>query len=250
MGGSFLCKVARRSRIVLRLAVSTARSFGKPKIFCIGCNKTGTTSLQRALTELGVIVGEQWIAERLIHDWGRRDFRRLFRYCHTAQAFRDVPFSWPFTFQALDQRFPRSKFIITVRDTPEQWYDSLMSFYAALFGDRSLTHVEHLKSACYNRWGDVYEANRLLNDTPDDDPFNKDALLARYSHHNHTVREYFRHRPEDLLVLNVAETGAYDKLCDFLGKPRMGRCFPWENKTSDHLEATLNPHPADFVKED
>lgn len=32
MGGSFVCKVARRSRIILRLAVSTALSFGKPKI--------------------------------------------------------------------------------------------------------------------------------------------------------------------------------------------------------------------------
>ncbi|MCU0856929.1 MAG: hypothetical protein MUC65_00805 [Pontiellaceae bacterium] len=249
MGGSILRKAAGRSRIVLRLAVSTARSFGKPKIFCIGCNKTGTTSLQRALTELGVAVGEQWIAERLMHDWGRRDFRRLFRYCYTAQAFQDVPFSWPFTFQALDQRFPRSKFILTVRNTPEQWYDSMMSFYAAQFGDHSLTHVEHLKAACYNRRGDVYEANRLLYDTPADDPHNKGALLARYNHHNDAVREYFRHRPEDLLVLNVAETDAYDKLCDFLGKPRTGRSFPWANKTSDHAAAPARPRPADSVTE-
>ncbi len=245
MGGSLLWKVTRRARIFWGLSVSTVRTFGKPKIFCIGCNKTGTTSLQKALIDLGVIVGEQWIAERLIHDWGRRDFRRLFRYCHTAQAFQDVPFSWPFTFQALDQRFPHSKFILTVRDTPEQWYGSMMSFYAALFGDHSLTHVEHLKAACYIHPGDVYDVNRLLYNTPDDDPFNQKALLARYNHHNDVVREYFRHRPKDLLVLNVAEAGAHDKLCVFLGKPRMGRSFPWVNKTRDHADARSRTRPAD-----
>ena len=76
---------------------------GEIQIFCIGRNKTGTTSLAEALTELGIIVGEQNLAEHLIHDWARRDFRRLFLYCRTAQAFQDIPFSLPFTFQALDQ---------------------------------------------------------------------------------------------------------------------------------------------------
>ena len=230
--------------MLLRLAASAARSFSKPKVFCVGCNKTGTTSLKRALSELGLVVGEQWLAERLIHDWGRRDFRRLFRYCRTAQAFQDVPFSWPFTYQALDQRFPGSKFILTVRDTPEQWYASLTRFHAALFGERCLSHVAHLKAAHYVRPGDVYEANRLLYDTPVDDPYNREALLARYNHHNGAVREYFRHRPGDLLVLNVAEPGAYDKLCDFLGRPRTGRDFPWENKTGAPANASRGPLPA------
>lgn len=110
----------------LQLGRDAIRVLGKPKIFCIGVNKTGTTSLARALTELGIIVGKQKLAERLIHDWARRDFRRLFLYCHTAQAFQDVPFSLPFTFQALDQHFPGSKFILTVRDTPKQWFQSAL----------------------------------------------------------------------------------------------------------------------------
>jgi hypothetical protein len=58
-------------------------------------------------------------------------------------------------------------------------------------------------------------------------------LIASYNAHNHAAMEYFRHRPEDLLALNVAEPGAYDKLCDFLGKPHIGKEFPWENKTVD-----------------
>jgi hypothetical protein len=45
------------------------------------------------------------------------------------------------------------------------------------------------------------------------------------------VKDYFRNRMPDLLVLDVAEKGAYRKLCDFLGKPCESDSFPWENKT-------------------
>jgi hypothetical protein len=226
-------KPVRRARLLMRLAVSTLRSVGKQKVFCIGRNKTGTTSMARAFTKLGLIVGEQWLAERLLHDWARRDFRRLFLYCHTAQAFQDVPFSWPFTFQALDQKFPGSKFILTVRDSPEQWYESLTRFHAVLFGHGRIPTLDDLKAATHIYPGFVFEANRLLYNTPPDEPYNKDQLIASYNAHNDAVLEYFRHRPGDLLVLNVAEPDAYDRLCKFLGKPCTGEKFPWENRTAD-----------------
>ncbi len=54
--------------------------------------------MAKAFSELGLVVGVQWLAERLLYDWARRDFRRLFLYCYTAQAFQDTPFSLPFTF--------------------------------------------------------------------------------------------------------------------------------------------------------
>jgi len=156
---------------------------------------------------------------------------------HSAQAFQDIPFSLSFTFQALDQRFPGSKFILTVRDSPEQWYTSLTRFHAALFGKNGqIPTLDDLKAAkkVYPGW--AYEAKQLLYETPLDDPYNKEILISSYIAHNEAVREYFRHRPGDLLTLNVAEPGAYDKLCDFLGKPRSGKVFPWENKTSDRIE--------------
>lgn len=87
----------------------------RPKVFCVGRNKTGTTSIAKALRALGFKVGDQARAETLIEDWARRDFRKIVRYCRTADAFQDVPFSWPHTFEALDQAFPQSKFILTVR---------------------------------------------------------------------------------------------------------------------------------------
>ena len=186
-----------------------------------------------AFHELGLITGNQSLAELLLQDWARRDFRRICLYCFTAQAFQDIPFSLAFTFQALDQKFPASKFVLTMRDSPEQWYSSLTRFHASLFGNGQVPTLNDLKAANYNHPGGAYEANRLINNTPAEDPYNKDILIAQYNAHNAAVMEYFRHRPQDLLVLNVATPGAYDSLCDFLGKPRMGKDFPWENKTAD-----------------
>ena len=49
----------------------------KEKIFVIGRNKTGTTSIAEVLSTLGFKLGDQLSAELLIEDWARRDFRSL-----------------------------------------------------------------------------------------------------------------------------------------------------------------------------
>ncbi len=226
------------ARRVLRLAADTVQVIGRTKIFCVGRNKTGTTSLAAALRGLGLAVGDQFQAERLAKDWATRDFRRLFRYCRTAEAFQDIPFSWPFTWQALDQRFPGSKFILTVRNSADEWYDSMIRFHAAMFGHGRIPTIEDLRASDYIRPGAAYEVNRMLYDTPEDDPYNKGRLIASYETHNRAVVEYFRHRPGDLLVLNVAAPEAYPKLCAFLGKPVAHRAFPWENKTGAVVRQT------------
>lgn len=94
------------------------------KVFCIGRNKTGTTSMARAVVSLGFKLGKQSRAERLLEDWGKRDFCRIIRYCKSADAFQDIPFSLPDTYQALDEAFPKSKFILTVRNNSEEWYET------------------------------------------------------------------------------------------------------------------------------
>jgi hypothetical protein len=73
--------------------------------------------------------------------------------------------------------------------------------------------------------------NRLNYTAPESNPYQKDILIQSYVDYNNSVIEYFRHRPEDLLVLNVAERGAYRKLCEFLNQPVTQEEFPWENKT-------------------
>ena len=87
----------------------------RPKVFCIGQNKTGTTSVEAVLKQLGYKMGNQAKAELLIHDWAKRDFKEIVKFCRSADAFQDIPFSNDFTYEILDYAFPDSKFILTVR---------------------------------------------------------------------------------------------------------------------------------------
>ncbi|NNK80793.1 MAG: hypothetical protein HKO93_04780, partial [Flavobacteriales bacterium] len=67
--------------------------FKSSKIFCIGANKTGTTSVEKALIDLGYRMGDQKKALHLIEDYKRREFKPIIRFCKTADAFQDAPFS-------------------------------------------------------------------------------------------------------------------------------------------------------------
>lgn len=208
------------------------KAFGKPKVFGIGLNKTGTTSLKHAVKELGFTVGDQTTAEKLVDDWAKRDFKRLINYCRSAQFFQDVPFSYDFTYIALDHAFEGSKFILTVRDSPQQWYESLVNFHSKKWGENGKPPTKRqLMEATYIYKGRPWHVNRLVNNTPEDDPYNKELLIKRYVTHNEEAKKYFRHRPDDLLVLNVAEKNAYDDLCEFLDVKKVRDEFPWKNKT-------------------
>jgi len=214
-----------------------ALNLPNPKVFVIGRNKTGTTSLKKALESLGYRVGNQRTAERMTPDWARRDFRRLISYCHSADAFQDVPFSYPFTYQAVDQAFPGSRFILSVRSSADEWYESLVSFQSKRLekriGERRLPTWQEIRDDDYvwPGWGFQNRLWRFGEEVLNQEPYDEQRLIADYIAHNDSVVYYFRNRPGDLLILEVAEEGAMEKLCGFLGKPYAGQYMPWENAT-------------------
>ena len=215
--------------------VGYCRTFGlrfrrlkQTKVFCIGRNKTGTTSLRTALSDLGYRVGDQWKAERLIEHWRDRDFQLIIEYCQTADAFQDVPFSWPFTYVILDQVFPESKFILSVRD-PDDWYDSYIRHQKQVVGTDELPTPEELKAHPYVREGWIYDA-KIWTGRPKEKFYDENFLKDRFNRYNRNVKDYFRFK-DNLLTIDVAEDGAYQELCSFLGKEPMYDEMPWENKT-------------------
>lgn len=208
------------------------RFYKKQKIFCIGLNKTGTTSMKKAMEELNFKVGNQREAELLFDDWIKRDFKRLINYCKTAEFFQDAPFSFPYTFIAMDLAFPGSKFILTIRDDAVQWYNSLIRFHGKLWGNGNVPPTsEDLKNANYIYPSFPFYSRMHLHNVSERDPYNKDILIDYYKMHNKNVIDYFRHRSKDLLVLNIAEIDAFKKLVDFLNITSNRTDFPWENKT-------------------
>ena len=205
---------------------------GKIKYFCIGRNKTGTTSLKKAFVDLGYPVGDQRIAEVLFDKYySRGEFQPIVEYCQSAQIFQDVPFSWPETFKHLDKAYPGSKFILTVRNDAEQWYRSLTRFHAKKWGRNGrIPTSEDLKNATYIDKGNPYKLIELYG-TSDEDPYNKEILIAHYNKHVQDVMDYFRHRTKDLLIINLADKNSYQRFVEFLNIDSPYDDFPWENKT-------------------
>lgn len=192
----------------------------KQKIFCVGFNKTGTTSLGKAMGELGFSVGDQKIAENLHREYSQRDFKKIIRH------------SCPFTYIALDLNFKDAKFILTVRDSSEQWYNSISKFHSLKWGKNgNLPSKEDLIEADYVFKGYPWIMNRIMFQSPEDNPYDKNILIAAYERHIENVQEYFKDRPNSLLVLNVAEEGAYQKLSAFLNIKTDKTDFPWLKKT-------------------
>lgn len=210
----------------------------KTKYFCIGRNKTGTTSLKRAFIDLGFIVGDQRAAERLLPYYTSKNYEPIYRYCRSAQVFQDIPFSLPNTYKHLSSKFPNSKFILTVRDSPEQWYQSITKYHSKLFGDGNIPTEEHLKNAEYIYKGFMWEAQKAICNSPNSGVYDKEALLNSYREYNSGVLKFFENRKEDLLVINLSEKNSYQKLIDFLDVSSEHQNFPWENKTSEIKSAT------------
>ena len=205
----------------------------KPKIFCIGRNKTGTTSLQKAFLDLGYRVGNQRRAE-IIYDRHVRDgnFKPLLEYCKSAQVFQDVPFSHYRTLRHIDEAFPNSKFILSVRANAEEWYESMVRFNIKILGiNGRLPTAEELKEVRYVRKGYYYQNIKFHYNTPDDDLYNRSIMMAHYDRHKASVIEYFKNRPNDLLVINLSEPDSYKQMLDFLSIQSPYTAFPWENKT-------------------
>lgn len=206
---------------------------GTQKIFCIGYNKTGTTSLEQVLKDFGYKVGDQWDAELLMDDWARRDFRRIVEYCQTADAFQDVPFSLDFTYPVLDYAFPGSKFILTIRKDADEWYESLVRFHAKLMGVKGTPTIDDVKNFSYHEkgWGWIQQ-QRIFGST-EATLYDEKLYKSCYTNHNAQILEYFRLRQDDLLVLNLADPSAMQSLCKFLNIKYIGQPMPHLNKSNE-----------------
>lgn len=204
----------------------------RTKVFCIGRNKTGTTSLETALGREGYIIGNQKAFEKLGKEFRKGDYTNILELCRYAEGFQDFPFSYPEMYKVLDEHFPGSKFILTLRYSSEEWYSSLTRFHAKLFGQGVLPTKEQLIKIDYIEEGWMWENFAYLFGTPDLlNPYEKNRLIKHYEDYNAAVINYFKERQDDLLVINLSEADSFNKFITFLGVSSEFLDFPWENKT-------------------
>lgn len=216
--------------LVASLRRTSAPAGGADKVFCIGLNKTGTTSLAAALEGLGYRLDDQSLAERLLPHWLRRDFDAIVAHAAGADAFQDIPFSLPFTYQALHMAYPQARFVLSLRDSPQEWYDSVLRFTRRIHGG-SLPTARQLRDSGYGYPGFLHDAQfGTVPGLTEADPFDRAAHLRFYTAHRYAVTAYFRGSGR-LLVLNPARPDSYAALCRFLGRSPVLERMPHLNRT-------------------
>lgn len=177
-----MLNVVKSAVAVMRTARGKLKGADTRKVFAIGFNKTATFSIDAVFRELGLhsYHGQHW----------RSTSRPVFYWLY--DAFSD---GVPDDFRRLDRRFPGSRFILQVRDL-DTWIDS---------------RLEHIKRT----------PEALLRTQSSDwsiDPESIRAWVERRNRHHLDVLDYFRHRREDLLLINfIRDPDAAGAIARFLG---------------------------------
>ena len=108
------------------------------KCFCIGSNKTATTSLDGIMQHvLGFKSNQAEVETYASIQCMRGNYDPLKQIISEYDFHNDIPVSQGNTYAILDAIFPNSKFILTIRET-QDWSKSFATFYAKYFYDALL----------------------------------------------------------------------------------------------------------------
>lgn len=166
------------------------------KVFCIGYNKTGTTSLGESLRILGY-KHSSYSDKVWLKYYGNNKIVEILKYTAKFESLDDLPWLKEDMIPILDKVFPNSQFIYLTRDE-ESWKKSIYHWTYKMTGE----------------YPDV------------------DKCLEEYRVHRNFVYDYFKDRSkEEFLVLDISEEKGFKKLADFLGKETDCDDFPHFNKT-------------------
>jgi hypothetical protein len=220
------------------------------KIFGIGFNKTGTSTLGKCFDILGIAPVAR---PQVLHDSFQADsFRRFFPEPglppvigrHSDDPATDPFGIWPYR-SICDEVFDHRNHALAIEiarhfrafhDRPWNVGDFHQDLDAAFPGSLFILtwRDPEVWWRSTERW--------LSTSHPDDiaklsryykhlhcDRVDKDRFIAGYLAHNTAVRAYFADRP-DFLDINFEQGGGWDRLCAFLGVPVPEQPFPHENR--------------------
>ena len=184
------------------------------KVFGIGLSKTGTTSLDFYLTQIGV---------HATH-FTNLHTRNLISASDLSlfTAFSDITISWQF--EQIYALLPKAKFIYTTRQL-DTWTTSITQHYQSSNGILKPCQLnESLSTTIYQ--GRLHTIHDHLYT-----PF--DSWEAAYQAFDQRVADFFQDKdPNQLLKIDlIQDPNAHLKVAEFLGKEPLGMAFPHKNKT-------------------
>lgn len=160
----------------------------KQKVFIIGFQKTGTTSLEQAFKYLGYRVygGDKNLLKFDNHD-NLKDYIK--DTLQNWDVVQDMP--WPLFYQELYDLYPEAKFILTIRDS-EKWIRSVVNYFASI---RVPLHEKIYHVPCAEGYEPRY--------------------LEVYETMNTEILAFFRDKP-NFLIMEMGHNFDYKTLCSFL----------------------------------
>ena len=187
------------------------------RIFGIGMHKTATTSLHLAMKILN-FDSAHWITAH----WAKAIWTEMKAWSKSLQLEKhyhlcDLPI--PLLFRELDAAYPKSKFILTMLDE-EVWVRAAEVHWSP-------------KNRFRAQWDSDPFSHQIHQALYGQRHFDREVFLARYRKHNADVLEYFKDRPEDLLVMNMSAGAGWNELCGFVGKPVPEVPYPHGNKDGE-----------------
>ncbi|KAL1923391.1 uncharacterized protein VTP21DRAFT_8371 [Calcarisporiella thermophila] len=187
------------------------------KIIGVGFGGTGTSTLDQALTSLGYkVLHTTKVQERPWLDaWqGKRvDWEKLLDGSDAIVDWIGVAF-----YRELLDQYPDAKVILTVSDSPSQWYNNSRCLQRS-----SPSSWPFYSSYTANKLWDTLVVQGLFHGQLDDPKY----AYGIYLEH---IEEVKRCIPQDrLLIYNIKE--GWEQLCQFLEQPIPSKSFPTDSTT-------------------
>lgn len=165
------------------------------KVFIIGLRRTGTSSIKRCLEEISMTIAD---SDRIgINKYATGDYS-IIDILSPYDGAKDYP--WALLYKELDKRYSNSYFILTTRESEDDWFRSLS--YHGLRGDLN----QRMNRAAINKLiiGDYHPLS------------NPNLFRTYYRKHNYQIRKYFRDY-DKFLDLTISGNNNWEQVYDLLG---------------------------------
>lgn len=219
------------------------------KVIVAGMPKTGTKSMNAALTKLGYrvydfpenafLLSDEY--NKIVHKgWSTEDFRQMYE---EVDAVVDLPafFFW----DEIHKAFPDAKIILTMRNSEDEWFRSLEKQVQTNDGFLLFRLMEFLSPTGVKAFKFIGTLGQIAFGGQPQPSFRRKTVINKqmaqkfYRQHNAYV---LHSAPKDKLLVYQCSEG-WDPLCEFLGVPVPNEPFPHKNKGGEIVKDATKEFP-------
>lgn len=170
---------------------------GVNKVIGIGLPKTGTSSLAVSLSNNNIPTIHFGSPE--CEEVVQKMYRGIYKF-DIFKKYKGITNAFEMVFPQVDKEYPNSKFIYTVRDK-DSWIVSIENHWKKMVANQRVLPMSiHHHLITFGTY-----------------MFNKDRFSFVYDTHYNMVKDYFKGRENDVLIIDITKDNKYVyKVCDFL----------------------------------